>query len=104
MDPRRGHPRPAQEEFDSRLAADLQWLERVFELAEQSHAREVVLGIQADMWDPAAGAAELTGYDQIIQELARLVLDFGRPVLLLNGDSHDFKVDNPLAAGDSCTA
>lgn len=59
-----------------------------------------MLGIQADMWDPAAGAAELTGYDQIIQELARLVLDFGRPVLLLNGDSHDFKVDNPLASGD----
>src|SRR5712692_3509207 len=69
-----------QEEFDSRLAADLAWLDRLFELADESHARAVVLGIQADMWDPAAGAAELTGYDQIIQELARLVLDFGRPV------------------------
>jgi hypothetical protein len=60
----------------------------------------VVLGIQADMWDPGAAAGELTGYDQIIQELARLVLQFGRPVLRLHGDSHDFKVDNPLADGD----
>jgi hypothetical protein len=95
-----GTPAEQQQEFDSRLAADLEWLDHVFELAEASHARAVVLGIQADMWDPAAGAAELTGYDQIIQELARLVLDFARPVLLINGDSHDFTVDNPLAAGD----
>ena len=28
------------------------------------------------------------------------VLQFGLPVLLLEGDSHDFRVDNPLAAGD----
>ena len=32
--------------------------------------------------------------------MASLALDFGRPVLLLNGDSHNFVVDNPLAAGD----
>src|SRR5262249_40251635 len=89
-----------QEEFASRLAGDLEWLDRIFSLAEQSHARAVVIGIQADMWDPAAGAAELTGYNQIIQKLAFLVRQFGRPVLLLNGDSHDFVVDNPLANGD----
>jgi hypothetical protein len=52
------------------------------------------------MWDPAAGAAELTGFDQIVQRLAARVLAFGAPVLLLNGDSHNFKVDNPLASGD----
>ena len=28
------------------------------------------------------------------------MLEFGHPVLLLEGDSHDFKVDNPLASGD----
>jgi hypothetical protein len=89
-----------QQEFDTRLAADLDWLDQVFDLADESHARAVVLGIQADMWDPAAGAAELTGYDQIVQKLAALILRFGRPVLLLNGDSHEFVVDNPLANGD----
>lgn len=60
----------------------------------------MVLGIQADMWDPAAGAAELTGYDQIVQRLAARALVFGGPVLLLNGDSHDFEADQPLANGD----
>jgi len=89
-----------QEEFDTRLAADLAWLEQIFTLANESQARAVVLGMQADMWDPAAGAAELTGYDPIVQKLASLILAFGKPVLLLEGDSHDFTVDNPLANGD----
>jgi hypothetical protein len=95
-----GSPAEQQDEFESRLTADLEWLDEVFDLAEQNHARAVVLGIQADMWDPAAGAPELTGYDLIIQRLAARVLSFGAPVLLLNGDSHNFKTDNPLADGD----
>jgi hypothetical protein len=93
-------PGQQQQEFDSRQAADLEWLDHVFALAEDNHARAVVLGIQADMWDPAAGTAELTGYSAFIQELAQRAIDFGGPVLLLNGDSHNFEVDNPLAAGD----
>jgi hypothetical protein len=75
-----------QQEFDTRLAADLEWLERIFDLANESRAHAVVLGMQADMWDPSAGAAELSGYDQIVQKLASLVLEFGKPVLLLEGD------------------
>jgi hypothetical protein len=78
-----GAPAQQLEEFASRLAADLDWLDRIFALADEQHARAVVLGIQADMWDPAAGAAELTGYNQIIQKLAFLVRKFGKPVLLL---------------------
>ncbi len=95
-----GTPAQQKDEFDTRLAADLAWLEQVFALAQAQHARAVVLGIQADMWDPAAGAAELTGYTEIVQKLAALALSFGKPVLLLNGDSHNFEVDNPLANGD----
>jgi hypothetical protein len=94
-------PGQQQAEFETRLAADLTWLDQVFALAQAQHARAVVLGIQADMWDPAAGAAELTGYTQIVQKLATLALTFGKPVLLLNGDSHNFVVDNPLAKGDA---
>src|SRR5262245_59103029 len=40
-----------QEEFDTRLAADLAWLEQIFTLANESQARAVVLGMQAAMWD-----------------------------------------------------
>src|SRR5262245_23980665 len=95
-----GTPAQQREEFASRLAADLEWLDRIFALADEEHARVVVIGIQADMWDPAAGPAELTGFNQIIQKVAFLARKFEKPVLLLNGDSHNFKVDNPLAEGD----
>jgi len=32
-----------------------------------------------------------------VKRLADLCLHFGRPVLLLNGDSHLFEADHPLA-------
>src|SRR5262245_4800043 len=43
-----GTPEQQQEEFESRLAGDLEWLDQTFALAAENHARQVVLGIQAD--------------------------------------------------------
>lgn len=64
----------------------------------------MVIGIQADMWDPAAAVTgELSHYTPIVQKLANLVQDFGRPVLLLNGDSHVYGSDQPLADSLSAT-
>jgi len=52
--------------------------------------------MQADMWEGAA----TDGFSATIQKIAAKTLDFGKPVLLLQGDSHLFNVDNPLATGD----
>ena len=49
------------------------------------------------MWDLEGGAAHLTNYTPFVTALAELSVQFGRPVLLLNGDSHVFKAENPLA-------
>jgi len=59
----------------------------------------VLIGLQADMWDPAAlgGGDGLGGYTSFVKKLADLAVHFGRPVLLINGDSHLFGVDHPLA-------
>jgi hypothetical protein len=62
--------------------------------------RGVVIVIQADMWDPAAlvpGGDGLNAYTPFVKALATSTVDFGLPVLLLNGDSHLFEVDKPLA-------
>ena len=48
------------------------------------------------MWD----GAPLNGFDSTVQKLAASTLAFGKPVLLVEGDSHVFKTDNPFAAGD----
>jgi len=66
----------------------------------------MVIGIQADMWNPAAITAttnELSNYTPIVQKLADLVEDFGGPVLLLNGDSHVYGSDQPLVDPSSST-
>ena len=54
----------------------------------------MVLAFQADMWD-ATGA--LSGYDDLVQQIGALALALGKPVLLLEGDSHIFRVDNPYS-------
>jgi hypothetical protein len=96
-----GQPQTASqiEEVTTRTKADLAWIERIFDRAHDEHARAVAIGIQADMWDPAI-ESDPAGYDHftpIVQALAHEALGFHGPVLLLNGDSHQFVDDHPLA-------
>jgi hypothetical protein len=64
----------------------------------------VVIVLQADMWDPAAiGSGGLSAYTSFVQHLANLSIQFGQPVLPLNGDSHVFEVDHPLAVPTTAT-
>jgi hypothetical protein len=87
------------DEVTQRTAADLAWLDGIFNRAERNDARAVVIGIQADMWDPAieGDPASYDHFQPIVQELAERSLSFHGPVLLLNGDSHQFTDDHPLA-------
>jgi hypothetical protein len=87
------------DEVTNRTKADLLWLDRIFDRARDDHAKAVVIGIQADMWDPVI-EGDPTQYDHfqpIVQALAREALRFHGPVLLMNGDSHQFVDDHPLA-------
>lgn len=93
-------------EVAERSAANIRWLETAFNTAEDNHARALVVAIQADMFDPealAAGGDGLSEYTPFVQKLAELSLHFNRPVLLLNGDSHVYRTDFPLADPNSST-
>jgi hypothetical protein len=93
-------------ERSNRTMAAMRWLQAAFQSASKLHARGVVIGLQADMWDPAAlapGGDGLNGYTGFVQLLAQLTLNFGRPVLLINGDSHVYGSDRPLADPTSPT-
>jgi Calcineurin-like phosphoesterase len=81
-------------EYQARLAATLAWLDRAFAFAQEEDARGVVIAMQANMWFTTA-----LGFTEIVQRLADRAAAFGRPVLLLEGDSHRFTVDRPLVAG-----
>jgi hypothetical protein len=93
-------------EAAQRTGAAIRWLQAAFSRAEQDDVKAVVIGLQADMWDPAAvvaGGDGLSNYTLFVHELANLSLHFRRPVLLINGDSHVFGSDLPLADPDSAT-
>jgi hypothetical protein len=92
---------PAQQaEHDNRLAANLKWLDSIFLRAKRAHVKAIAIGLQADMFDPAAVAAgQVSAYAPIIHKLATKAAEFGKPVLLINGDSHIFGSDHPFASG-----
>ena len=89
-------------EYEQRLAADLAWIDATFDAAEDRGLRGVVLAMQADMWDAfsVANNLPLDGFTPLVRRIAGRAAAFDGQVLLLQGDSHRFRVDNPLAAGD----
>ena len=100
------NPNAQAQEAADRTDADIRWLQVAFDRAEASHARAVVLALQADMWDPAAaapGGDGLHAYTRFVRKLAELSTRFRRPVLLLNGDSHVYGADHPLADPNSAS-
>jgi hypothetical protein len=88
------------QEIADRTGADLRWLDTSFTLAKVIRAKAVVIQTQADMWDPEKGAAHQAAYEPFVQSIAAHTANLGRPVLMLNGDSHVYLSDNPLSATD----
>lgn len=92
------------QEVANRSAATKAWLANAFDQADASNVSAMVILTQADMWsaeEPAA-APRLAGYKQYIDIIAERTARFGRPVLLVNGDTHLYQSDNPLMKGASC--
>lgn len=93
---------PAQQaEVDARIAAAVAWIERAFATAAEHEALGVVLLMQADTFFGANETAD--GFDEIVAELGVESAAFGRPVLLLQGDTHRFVVDRPYATAPNVT-
>jgi hypothetical protein len=99
------------QEVATRTTAVKNWLNNAFDQAVANGASAVVIAEQADMWsseniaagsDPAAGIPHLSQYQQFIDIIADRTAKFGKPVLLLNGDTHLFQSDNPLMKGAAC--
>ena len=80
-------------EYVAREAAALRWIDGIFDEAEDNDAPAVVIGMQADMWDgPPENQTAFAPIKAVIADRAATV---GKPVLLLQGDSHEFVLDTP---------
>lgn len=85
----------AVNEYIERNAANLSWLESTFAKASSEGAKAVVLFWQADPMFEETSEDKRSGFTEILALLKSKVKAFGRPVLLVHGDSHTFIVDQP---------
>ena len=92
-------------EVEHRTDAVLDQIRDTFADAERRNDRAVVLMTQADMFDPSllaaatANPATMSGFRQIVAAIVDETNRFDRPVYLINGDSHVFAENQPLAEG-----
>ena len=97
--------RAAEAEYLARDEANRAWLHQSFEMATRDATPAVVVAIHADpgFTVPAGDRARrrVDGFDRFLAALAEEAKAYGKPVLLLHGDSHRFVHDQPLvdAAG-----
>jgi hypothetical protein len=85
-----------QAEVAARIAANLEWLEHAFAVARGRGSVGIALFFQADLWNPfdrTAGGISFSGHTDFVRRLAELATDFDGPVLLVSGDSHDYRLD-----------
>ena len=87
----------AVEEFLIRDEANEAWLDTIFNRASSTNAPALALFIHAnpfrdlkDERDPDAGFA------RFLEQLQKRTIAFEKPVLLVHGDSHYFRIDKPM--------
>jgi hypothetical protein len=89
-------------EYAERNAANLAWLRQAFAHAKAGNSRAVMIVQQANIFPdfpPLAGPRnEQAGFDDIRALVERETIAFGKPVVLVHGDSHYFRIDNPFWA------
>ncbi|MFN2608593.1 MAG: hypothetical protein ABR511_11995 [Acidimicrobiales bacterium] len=88
-------------EHDARAAADAAWLHDSFDLARRTGAAGVMVVVQADPYFEIVGPAEraakpVDGTDAFVDALRGETVRFAKPVALVHGDSHRYRLDHPL--------
>lgn len=92
-------------DVEHRIDAAVQQIRETFADAGRRDLRAVVLMTQADMFDPflldaaKANPNSVSGFKEIVGTIIEETNSFEGPVYLINGDSHVFAQNKPLAAG-----
>jgi hypothetical protein len=102
---------PDPSEYAGRNAADIEWLHGTFAEAEREHSAAVMIVWQADPgWDATDATRTVVrdpqtlaetdgqpdGYHDLLTALRDETVAFRRPVAVVHGDSHYFRIDKPF--------
>jgi hypothetical protein len=85
----------AATEFFGRNAANVAWLDATFKLAREQNAAAVVVAMQASLYDirqKNSWIPPASGFFDTVRALERGIKAFGKPVLVAQGDEHEFEI------------
>jgi hypothetical protein len=83
-----------------RIAAAVAWIKAAYQDATASNSPGILFLFQANpAFEQAAGSPDRLGFDEVIAALVEGAVAFGRPVLLVHGDSHYMRMDKPVRSG-----
>jgi hypothetical protein len=92
-----GRTPEADAEYFERNAANLAWLHLSFALAAEKGSEGILFIIQADPgFELPPTDPDRTGYNDFLAALEQETIAFKKPVVLVHGDSHYFRIDKPL--------
>ncbi len=77
-----------------RGAAISAWVADSFSLVRKRHLRAVIVLMHASMWAPSGNPRR--AFVSLVTQLAHETRRFDGPVLLVHGDEHHYRVDQPL--------
>lgn len=84
-------------EFAERNAANIAWIKESFEVAKLGRRSALMFIMQANPF-PERGATNRmhAGFKEMMALLEQQTIAFKKPVVLVHGDSHYFRIDKPL--------
>ena len=80
-------------EYEARNAANLEWLAETFDEARANDSVGVMLVMQANIFEEDTN--EPSGFAEFKAALEEEVAAYDRPVVLVHGDTHTFRIDKP---------
>jgi len=86
------------QEYLERNAANLAWIEYAFQLAQKKSAAGIVFAFQADMFYSPPGVVnnQNSGFVDTLNQFRSMAEKTTLPILLIHGDSHRLRIDQPL--------
>jgi hypothetical protein len=90
-------------EVRQRTESAAAWVREVFAEAAATEAAAVVLALHANAFQRKAPAEGWSSFEPFRTTLAEEVGRFPRPVLVVHGDQHEYRVDHPLPAAPNLT-
>ncbi len=95
--------RGSNHEFNERLKANTAWLETNFRSAREKNLRAVMIIMQANPDFEGTEAAKLKsrpgwrdGFAEFKVQLVREAKAFGKPVVVVHGDTHSYQLNRPV--------